>query len=384
MRRVIPILLATTTLPAWAGYDIIDSDGHKLEVGGRVVVQHYDSETTLANGDETSENQTYFRRLRPYIKASINDWKAKLAWELGKGPNSVKDAYIGYDGIKGVEIKLGNETVPFSRERMISSAEQQFAERSLVGENNYGTPSRQPGLHVQTDWKKPVNLYFSLAKASVYADTGTEVRFISPWSHTDIDDALIDDGMLYVGRVDYSLLGKPRYSEALFGDKSELTLSVAAFYWDNDEDNPGFYEDAQGLELAANYQANRLSVSAQYNRIQADAVRLPDANEELSVGIITDGDVELDILALQSGYMVIPKTLQLAAAYETMRSDTDATPSFTSRAVWQENWDRWELGGTWFIDKHDHKLQFSYRDEDGVKGRDRERQSWFVQWQYDY
>ncbi len=55
-----------------------------------------------------------------------------------------------------------------------------------------------------------------------------------------------------------------------------------------------------------------------------------------------------------------------------------------SAKTWTQHWDVWELGLNYYLDKHDHKLQLSYRDQQGVKGKTRTLKEWVLQWQYNY
>ena len=53
--------------------------------------------------------------------------------------------------------------------------------------------------------------------------------------------------------------------------------------------------------------------------------------------------------AIEGGYM-INNSIEIVAAYQTQDTDGYAT-----------SWDRTSVGANWFINKHDTKVQLSYR-----------------------
>lgn len=383
---VLMLLLATT---AKAGYTIKTDGGAKYEFGGRIVVQYRERETTdreedafdLVEGDgnvleeddafalTTADDDFRIRRFRPSISAKFNsDWEARLSWEFGDGPNEVKNAYVRYRGIQWLDIRVGNEVVPFSRERMTSSGRQHSANRALTGTREFGVPGRQPGIHLKTRFDYPVNLYLSYADANINGDILTEVQFLNPWGSSDIPDNMQDEGTLTALRVDYNIFGKQRYREGDLKGKPSLNFSAAIMDWDHKNNiNIVEIEHVEGWEAALGYRGYGLSVDLQYQEISATSPYT------LGRRLFDDGKAEIDTLSIEAGYLFFEKQLEIFGSYQVMATKE-----------WDKDWKVYELGGSYLIDKHNHKLQISYRTEDYRKGRETDRDTLSVQWQYNF
>lgn len=78
-------------------------------------------------------------------------------------------------------------------------------------------------------------------------------------------------------------------------------------------------------------------------------------------GLYKNGMTTLANAAIEGGYM-INNSIEIVAAYQTQDTDGYAT-----------SWDRTSVGANWFINKHDTKVQLSYRmgeNLDGVENKD--------------
>ncbi len=333
-------------------------DGDKyLKVGGRLQLQYHQ---VKPDGGSTTD-EIFFRRLRPYIEGSAHkDWKAKIQWDMGKaeGANeiAIKDAYFQYKGLKNAKLTIGNANFPFSREFLTSSKKQQLVERTFVGDHNYGTPDRNVGVHLtgNTESKK-VTWGASGTIASIDPDA-KKLDFDTPVNANDD----FNDGFMIGGRVDFHPFGKLKFAQGDFSGKTKATIGVAAYSWSNDGDNntytPGATSKADidavtGLEVSGAFRSAGFSVDAQYNSFDADTVETG-----FTGGLYTDGTTTLTNAAIEGGYM-INKTIEIVAAYQTQDADGYAT-----------SWDRTSVGANWFIQKHDIKVQLSYRMGENLKG----------------
>ena len=85
------------------------------------------------------------RRVRFAIKAQITkDWYGEVDMDMADGVFELKDAIIEYDGLKNVELKMGNFKEDFSMERTTTSRYLQFIERPMVTQAL--APSRHLGF----------------------------------------------------------------------------------------------------------------------------------------------------------------------------------------------------------------------------------------------
>jgi len=355
--KVAVITAIATPLSAFAG-GITYKDGDSyLKVGGRIQLQYYQSKP---DGGTTTDN-IFFRRLRPYIEGSTHkDWKAKIQWDMGKatGENeiAVKDAYFQYKGMKNAKLTIGNANFPFSREFLTSSKYQQLVERTFVGDHNYGTPDRNVGIHFtgNTESKK-VTWGASGTIASIDPDV-KKLDFDTPVNTNDD----FNDGFMLGGRVDFHPFGKLKFSQGDFSGKTKATIGVAAYTWSNDGDNntytPGATSKADvdkvtGLEVSGAFRAAGFSIDAQYNSFDSDTVETG-----FTGGLYKNGSTNLTNAAVEGGYM-INNTIEIVAGYQTQDADGYATA-----------WNRTSVGANWFINKHDTKVQLTYRMGESLNG----------------
>ncbi len=350
------ITALVTPIPAFAGGITYKDGDDYLKVGGRIQLQYHQVQPD--GGDTTDE--IFFRRLRPYIEGSTHkDWKAKIQWDMGKaeGENeiAVKDAYFQYKGMSNTKLTIGNANFPFSREFLTSSKYQQLVERTFVGDHNYGTPDRNVGIHMtgNTESKK-VTWGASGTIASIDPDN-KKLDFDTPVNRNDD----FNDGFMIGGRVDFHPFGKLKFSQGDFSGKTKATIGVAAFSWGNDGDNntyaPGDskadVDSATGVEVSGAFRSSGFSVDAQYNTFDADTVLAG-----ITDGIYKNGTTTLTNAAIEGGYM-INNTIEIVAGYQTQDADGYATA-----------WNRTSVGANWFINKHDTKVQLTYRMGENLNG----------------
>ena len=362
--------LATPLSAVAGGITYKDGDNY-LKVGGRIQLQYHQVDPDM--GDTTDE--IFFRRLRPYIEGSTHkDWKAKIQWDMGKaeGENEVaiKDAYFQYKGMSNTKLTIGNANFPFSREFLTSSKYQQLVERTFVGDHNYGTPDRNVGIHFtgNTESKK-VTWGASGTIASIDPDN-KKLDFDTPVNRNDD----FNDGFMVGGRVDYHPFGKLKFAQGDFSGKTKATIGVAAFSWSNDNDNntyaPGDskadVDSVTGVEVSGAFRSSGFSVDAQYNTFDADTVLAG-----ITDGIYKNGTTTLSNASIEGGYM-IDNTIEIVLGYQTQDADGYATA-----------WNRTSVGANWFINKHDTKVQLSYRMGENLNGvEDADEDEVFLQTQF--
>ena len=92
-------------------------------------------------------NGMLMRRTRFAVKAQLDkNWYGELDTDWTSGTPEIKDAYLGFTGVKNLEIKLGNFKENFSIQRNTTSRYLQFMERPMV---TYLAPSRHMGINVK-------------------------------------------------------------------------------------------------------------------------------------------------------------------------------------------------------------------------------------------
>jgi len=360
---------------AHAGLSYKDGDKY-LKLGGRVQVQYH--LTDPADGD--SEDELIFRRLRPYIEGSVHpDWKGKWQFDLGKGKIENKDAYMQYKGFDWGTVTIGNSYVFFSHEETTSSKTQQLVERTFVGDHNYGTPDRQVGLHLQG---KPSDiLVWDLSAAMAALDVDNKkIDFDSVGSLNRGSDWV--EGPMVGARILLSPQGTIKQSQGDFDGDLKSYVGVSGYTWSNDNDLRNEIETNEdgeqelgkqdvdtvtGLSVNGGLRAGGASIDVQFNSIDAELV-----DGGINNGLYQNSETTLESYAIEGGYMVVPSTLELVAGWSSLDADG-----------YSSSWDRLEFGVNYFIEKHDIKLQTTYRigeNKDGKSGNDVDEV--FVQAQY--
>lgn len=355
-------------------------DGDKwFEIGGRIQMQY--SHIDPDEGD--SEDDLFFRRLRPYIKGSIHpDWYGKFQFDYGKAEDdnevAIKDAYLAYTGLDNVKVVIGNANFPFSREFLTSSKSQQLIERTFVGDHNYGTPDRNAGIHL-TGGLMDKHVTWGLSGAVSHIDPdASKLDFDTPVNRNDD----FNEGYIIGGRVDYHPFGYLKMAQGDFDKELKATIGVAAFTWSNDDDN-NTYTDANdislsaskpdvdkvtGFEISGAFRYMGLSVDAEYNLFNAETI---DSN--FTGGIYEDGETDLENWAVEGGYMLPNNMVEIVAGYQMQDADN-----------YEEEWTRTSFGANFFVTRnHDIKLQATYRIGESIDGlEDNDADEIFVQTQY--
>ncbi len=338
-------------------------DGDKfLAVGGEIQLQYHKE---MPDGGETTDD-IFFRRLRANIEGSLHrDWMAKIQFDLGEADVDnevkIKDAYFQYLGWKSMKLKIGNAKFPFSRVYLTSSKHQQLVERPFVGKHNYGTPERNVGLHLTgITGSGKVSWGTSATVASEVPDN-TKLDFNTPVNQRGEDWS---DGFMAGGRIDWHPFGYMRFSMGDFNRVTKATIGVAAFTWSNDDDNLSTtacttecdVKDVTGIEISGAFRGAGISIDAEYNSFNAETVEAG-----ITDGIYKNGKTTLTNASIEGGYM-FGETIELVACYQTQNADGYATA-----------WNRVSVGANWFINRHDTKVQFTYRtgeNLDGVQNND--------------
>ncbi len=144
-------------------------------------------------------NGMLMRRTRFAVKAQLDkNWYGELDTDWTSGTPEIKDAYIAFTGVKGLEIKLGNFKENFSIQRNTTSRYLQFMERPMV---SYLAPSRHMGLNVK--YSMPA-LWVSAGAFGPELEGAETQTFIEDGNK----DYGLNCGMSYTGKVVYRPLHK--------------------------------------------------------------------------------------------------------------------------------------------------------------------------------
>lgn len=135
-------------VPFGKGFQI---QGEDFEAKFHVRIQpRWDGELFMTDSTSMFQDRAYVRRAR--IKGSgwvFNDkWNYKFEFDVVSG--IVLDAMVRYKFAPGWEFWFGQTKLPGNRERVISSQNMEFVDRSLL--NSYFTLDRDAGIQIRHKW----------------------------------------------------------------------------------------------------------------------------------------------------------------------------------------------------------------------------------------
>jgi phosphate-selective porin OprO/OprP len=115
---------------------------YSVKLGGRIQLDYNYAEL---NG-VADEDDFGLRRGRLYLSGHVSDWSYKLQFNIGNNIGGThEDLYIRYNGWgKQAVITVGNQNEPFGLERLESSNDISYLERSAITEAY--APGRQKGI----------------------------------------------------------------------------------------------------------------------------------------------------------------------------------------------------------------------------------------------
>lgn len=159
----------------------------------------------------------YTPRLTYNVQLSFS--RADMDWDVSQVPNVLRDAMIAYETKQGLTFAIGQGKLPGNRQRVISSGELQFADRSIV--NAALTLDRDFGVFV--NYANHIKDFHFLIKTALSSGEGR--NYLKS-----------DKGLAYTARLEFLPLGKFTDKGDYFeGDlvreqKPKLSLSGTVHY----------------------------------------------------------------------------------------------------------------------------------------------------------
>jgi hypothetical protein len=264
---------------------------------------------------------------------------------ISKSP--LLDWYFHFSHLRDLTIRMGQYKVPYSRQRVVSSGNLQFVDRSSVnGEFNL---DRDVGFDFRS--KDLFGLDLLRYYAGVYMGEGH-----SSWDTGDF-------GMMYLGRLEFLPLGLFKdYSEGAFkrSPEAKLSLGVGAAYVDDAKKNKGIIgsipadggtTDTTNVTADIAFRVAGLSIESAYfmRKGSRNAGDLVDGfGEEIATEDPRDG---MGFYA-QAGYLIPGTVLELSSRYgQIMAASSGSSLSDSSEAG---------LGVNYYFAQHAMKLQTDY------------------------
>lgn len=288
-----------------------------------------------AEDPDGGDSKASFRIRRAKTKLEGWAYTRNLTWELqlnwADTANQLEDVNINYATSKALQVKVGQFKVPFGRQELTSSMNQQFVDRSIVsGEfakgRDVGVQLWGSVLEERIDWR-----------VGAFNGNGRGV------STND------NDAFQYDARITFQPFGDVKYSESDFESRAKPLFAIAAQYEHNDRAGATTGNDVSREVAGAD-------VVFKYRGFSGFAEYFSRANDpELGASSTSTG------WNAQAGYFVVRDRFEIAARYATL----DPSDLFAGNA-------RTETGVAfnWFVRKHNLKLQTDVRSiDDEATGR---------------
>lgn len=287
------------------------------------------------------------QRMQYYVQLAFS--KADQDLETGTISQIIRDAILYYHFSPRFYMGFGQSKLPGNRQRVISSGNQQFADRSIV--NGTLTLDRDFGFFGY--YNQPIGSTSLILKTALTTGDGRNA-------------SAINDGLAYTGRIEFLPFGTFKnggdYSEGDTEREARPKLSVAASYSYNHKSSRTGGQLGQELYDFRDYQTWLIDAIFKYRGwaysmeyIDREAANPITSNSLGAVRYIYNGAG----LNQQLSYC-FPNLVELAMRYSQLWPDAVIRP-YERRA--EEFW----LGGGKYFNGHRIKAQmhFSYRWRDG-------------------
>ncbi len=318
-----------------------DDEKFSLAIQNRIqarFAEPFDSDPRSLNDLERDENSFMIRRARTKLSGHAYVPWLKYYMQYDWSQPVLRDLSLTVDQYKWAQVRVGRGKVSYNNERVTSSGNQQFVNRSIV--NDIFTVDRQQGIEV---------------KGNLFADKWYDLTYYAgAYTGLGVGERNNDDGsMMYSGRLQWNALGgemKFSQSDIEYHEQPALNISVAANT--NKSKCTAFETDSRScrrltdLNAAGNARyrdpSNTAAAGAQNGQYEIDQM-LAEVNfkwrgfsllHELHSKKIKDtvnNDAETKLLGgfVQAGYFphrwlsAIPPEVEIAGRYAVVDMDTN-------------------------------------------------------------
>ena len=321
------------------GKTTIESKSARLDISNRLQVRFTDENREVEPAGDPDRGSFRIRRMRTKFEgwAYTKDLTYELQFDTAVESNLLQDANVNYDfthGTKLFQLKGGQFKVPFGRQQLTSSGNQQFVDRSIASDRF--ARGRDIGLQA---WGLPAGGKLDW-RVGVFNGNGRTV------SRNDNDDYQLN------ARLTWQPFGDVKYSEGDFESTDKLLFALAGGYESNERPvaaagtTPAHAVDKEILGVDAVLKWKGLSIFGEWF----------DASNERT-GTLSDFDD--DGYVAQVGYFVIPQKFEVAARL----SEIDPNASVANNEQEETG-----LALGYFFSKHSNKLQADYREIETQSG----------------
>lgn len=272
------------------------------------------------------------------------DWRGPENNRINSSPNIIRDAVIYYNPTPKLRLGFGQTKIPGNRQRVISSGDQQFFDRSIV--NARFTLDRDFGFfgHYTTP--------YVIFRGSLTSGEGR-------------NSDLSNNGLAYTGRVEFlpfgHFTGENDYQEGDLEREKKLKVSLAATYSQNDRALRTQGQLGNDLYTPNTMDAVEFDFLAKYNgwawytefmnRTTSNPITVnPNNNAQISAVYAGQG------LMSQMSYL-FENNFEVAARYASSKPSSKLYNNIEAPSLNEKQIENYEVGVTRYFYGHRLKVQ---------------------------
>ena len=272
------------------------------------------------------------------------DWRGPDNNKVNNSPNIIRDAVIYYNPSSKLRLGFGQTKLPGNRQRVVSSGDQQFFDRSIVN-----------------------------ARFTLDCDFGFFGHYTTPYvilrgaltSGEGRNAELSNNGLAYTGRVEVlpfgRFTGENDYQEGDLEREEKLKVSLAATYSQNDQAlrqqgqlGSDLYEsrtlEAIEFDLLAKY--NGLSWYSEFMNRTTDNPITINPNNASQTSVVYAGNGFMSQLSY-----LFKNNFEIAGRYAVTKPSSKLYSNSAAPSLNEKQFENYELGVTRYINGHRLKVQ---------------------------
>jgi hypothetical protein len=272
------------------------------------------------------------------------DWRGPEDNKVNSSPNIIRDAVIYYNPNSRLRIGFGQTKIPGNRQRVISSGDQQFFDRSIV--NARFTLDRDFGFfgHYTTP--------YVIFRGSLTSGEGR-------------NSDLSNNGLAYTGRIEFlpfgHFTGENDYQEGDLDREEKLKVSLAATYSQNDRALRTQGQLGNDLYAARTMDAVEFDLLAKYNG-WAWYSEFMNRTTSNPITVNPTNSSQISAVYAGKGFMsqlsyLFKNNFEIAARYATSKPSSKLYENAEAPSLNEKQIENYELGVTRYFYGHRLKIQ---------------------------
>lgn len=272
------------------------------------------------------------------------DWRGPDNNRINSSPNIIRDAVIYYNPTSRLRLGFGQTKIPGNRQRVVSSGDQQFFDRSIV--NARFTLDRDFGFfgHYTTP--------YVILRGSLTSGEGR-------------NSDLSNNGLAYTGRVEFlpfgRFTGENDYQEGDLDREQKLKVSLAATYSQNDRTLRTQGQLGNDLYAARTMDAVEFDLLAKYNG-WAWYIEFMNRTTSNPITVSPSNSAQISAVYAGQGFMsqmsyLFKNNFEIAGRYATSKPSSKLYDNPEAPLLNDKQIQNYELGVTRYFNGHRLKVQ---------------------------